>query len=50
MGTLWSGMNKISGAARSMGKSHRQEVLDDYMRIQTGRKLSALVSFSYGGF
>src|ERR1700678_3171837 len=30
--TLWSGMNKVSGAARSMSKAHRQETLDDYMR------------------
>ena len=30
--TLWSGMNKISGAARSMSKAQRQETLDDYMR------------------
>ena len=32
MDTLWSGMNKVSGAARSMSKAHRQETLDDYMR------------------
>ena len=33
METLWSGMNKVSGAARSMIKAHRrQETLDDYMR------------------
>ena len=30
--TLWSGMNKVSGAARSMSKAHWQETLDDYMR------------------
>ena len=32
METLWSGMNKVSGSARSMSKAHRQETLDDYMR------------------
>lgn len=32
METLWLGMNKVSGAARSMGKAHRQETQDDYMR------------------
>ena len=31
METLWSGMNKVSGAARSMSKAHRQETLDDYI-------------------
>jgi ribosomal protein L5 len=38
METLWSGMNKISGAARSMSKAHRQETLDDYMRDANWKK------------
>jgi hypothetical protein len=38
METLWSGMNKISGAARSMSKAHRQETLDDYMRDSNWKK------------
>ena len=38
METLWSGMNKVSGAARSMSKSHRQETLDDYMRDSNWKK------------
>ena len=29
---LWSGMNKVSGDARSMSKAHQQKILDDYMR------------------
>jgi Kyakuja-Dileera-Zisupton transposase len=29
--TLWSHLNLISGSARSMSTSHRQEVLDDHM-------------------
>ena len=32
METLWSGMNRISGSARSMSKANQQETLDDYMR------------------
>lgn len=36
--TLWSGMNKVSGAARSMSKAHRQETLDDYMRDSNWKK------------
>ena len=28
METLWSEMNKISGAARSMSKAHRQDPVD----------------------
>ena len=31
MEMLWSGMNKVSGSARSMSKAHRQETLDDYI-------------------
>ena len=38
METLWSGMNKVSGAARSMSKAHRQENLDDYMRDWNWKK------------
>lgn len=38
METLWSGMNKVSAAARSMTKSHRQETLDDYMRDSNWKK------------
>jgi hypothetical protein len=38
METLWSGMNKVSGTARSMGKAHRQETLDDYMRDSNWKK------------
>ena len=36
--TLWSGMNKVSGAARSMSSAHRQETLDDYMRDANWKK------------
>ena len=32
METLWSGMNKVSSAARLTSKAHRQETLDNYMR------------------
>jgi KDZ transposase-like protein len=39
METLWSGMNKVSGAARSMSKAHRQETLDDYMRDSNWKKI-----------
>ena len=38
METLWSGMNKVSGAARSMSKANRQEMLDDYMRDSNWKK------------
>ena len=48
METLWSGMNKISGAARSMGKAHRQETLDDYMRDASWKKTVGISeSFSF---
>ena len=47
MKTLWSGMNKVSGAARSIGKAHRQETLDDTWEIQIGRKLSELICFLF---
>lgn len=45
METLWSGMNKVSGAARSMGKSHRQETLDDYMRDSNWKKTVRIGKF-----
>jgi hypothetical protein len=45
METLWSGMNKISGAARSMGKAHRQETLDDYMRDANWKKTVGIGEF-----
>ena len=32
METLWSGINRISGLARSMSKANWQETLDDYMK------------------
>ena len=38
MDTLWSGMNKVSGAARSMSKAHRQETLYDCMRDSNWKK------------
>jgi hypothetical protein len=38
METLWAGMNKVSAAARSMSKAHRQETLDDYMRDSNWKK------------
>jgi len=45
METLWSGMNKVSGSARSMSKSHRQETLDDYMRDWNWRKTVGIGKF-----
>ena len=36
--TLWSGMNKVSGAARLMSKAHQQETLDNYMRDSNWKK------------
>jgi hypothetical protein len=45
METLWSGMNKISAAARTMSKSHRQEVLDDYMRDSNWKKTVGIGEF-----
>jgi KDZ transposase-like protein len=47
METLWSGMNKVSGAARSMGKAHRQETLDDYMRDANWKKTVGIGKCSY---
>ena len=38
METLWSGMNQVSGGARSMSKAHRQKALDDYMRDANWKK------------
>ena len=42
---LWSGMNKVSGAARSMTKAHRQETLDDYMRDANWKKMVGIGKF-----
>lgn len=38
--TLWSGLNRVSSTARAMTKSHRREVLDDYMRDSNWKKLT----------
>jgi hypothetical protein len=46
--TLWSGMNKVSAAARSMGKAHRQETLDDYMRDSNWKKTVGIGPFLLG--
>jgi len=46
METLWSGMNKVSGAARSMSKAHRQETLDDYMRDSNWKKTVGISKYS----
>ena len=43
--TLWSGMNKISAGARSMGKANRQETLDDYMRDSNWKKTVGMGKF-----
>ena len=45
METLWSGMNKVSGAARSMTKAHRQETLDNYMRDSNWKKTVGIGKF-----
>jgi hypothetical protein len=55
METLWSGMNKVSAAARSMSKAHRQETLDDYMRDSNWKKMVGIgqlfsVARQYTGF
>jgi hypothetical protein len=47
METLWSGMNKVSGAARSMSKAHRQETLDDYMRDSNWKKTVGIGEFLF---
>ena len=38
METLWSGMNKVLGAARSISNAHQQEIFDDYMRDANWKK------------
>jgi hypothetical protein len=43
--TLWAPMNKVSAAARSMSKAHRQETLDDYMRDGNWKKLVGIGEF-----
>ena len=43
--TLWSGMNKVSGPARSMSKAHWQETLDDYMRDANWKKTVGIGEF-----
>ena len=45
METLWSGMNKASGAARTMSRAHRQETLDDYMRDANWKKTVGIGKF-----
>ena len=45
METLWSGMNKVSGAARSMSKAHWQKTLDDYMRDANWKKTVGIGEF-----
>src|ERR1700734_396308 len=50
METLWSGMNKVSGAARSMSKAHRQETLDDYMRDSNWKKTVGIGKFFFGQY
>jgi hypothetical protein len=47
METLWSGMNKVSAAARSMTKAHRQETLDDYMRDSNWKKTVGIGECSF---
>ena len=39
METLWSRMNKVSGATRSMSKVHHQETLDNYIRDANWKKM-----------
>ena len=43
--TLWSGMNKVSGAARSMSKAHQQDTLDGYMRDANWKKTVGISEF-----
>ena len=45
METLWSGMNKVLSAARSMSKAHLQETLDDYMRDSNWKKTVGIGKF-----
>ena len=47
METLWSGMNKVSSAARSMSKAHWQETLDDYMRDSNWKKKVGIGKFLF---
>lgn len=47
--TLWSGMNKVSGAARSMSSAHRQETLDNYMRDANWKKTVGIGKYSLPG-
>ena len=39
METVWSGLNPISGATRTMSKAHKQETLDDHMGYHNWKKL-----------
>jgi hypothetical protein len=43
--TLWSEINKVSGAAKSMSKAHQQETLDDYMRDANWKKTVGISEF-----
>jgi Kyakuja-Dileera-Zisupton transposase len=45
METLWSGMNKVLGAARSISKAHQQKTLDDYMRDSNWKKTVGIGEF-----
>ena len=45
MEMLRSGMNKVSGAARSMSRAHRQETLDDYMKDANWKKTVGISKF-----
>ena len=38
-------MNKVSRAARSMSRAHRQETLDDYMRDANWKKTVGISKF-----
>jgi Kyakuja-Dileera-Zisupton transposase len=37
--TLWASLNKSASSTRAMTKSHRQEVLDNYVRDSNWKKL-----------
>jgi Kyakuja-Dileera-Zisupton transposase len=45
--TLWSGINKVSGAARSMSKAHQQKTLDDCMRDANWKKTVGISVFQH---
>ena len=45
METLWSGMNRISGSARSMSKANWEETLDNYMRDANWKKTVRIGEF-----